>query len=274
MLERVIHGDDDEADEDESGGRSEETRNDIRDGGGVGVSEPSSSRPSWASDDGTGHASSARGQGHSGSSGQSAAAGSQSSPGSDARATKLSSSADERRGSWFQGMFRSKKDKEKEANMGNELKAYFDKQLGKWVFPDQEGNAEDEDGAGMDVPPMNAPPMMAAGPAPPPMAGNHHPPMGAPQGMPPQGMPPQGTSPQGMPPQGAPGGLPLGSQPRAGAISSTRPRRQSRYASFGMPVIAAGSTTTTEESSLGTPSSLSNRPGGACNTGPQIPGVF
>ena len=262
VLERVIHGDDDELEEPEEDGRADTISRNSTEGNAV---ESRSTRPSWVSDGVTEqHASSVKGRSDSGS-GNSVETAHINHDSANSGATKPSSSLEERRGSWFQGMFRSKKDKEKEANMGKELEAYFDKQLGRWVFPDQEGNGDDEDGGGMDAPPMNFPQMNA-----PPMSAT--PPEETPTASPlvmAANSSTMGTR-QNVPALGVPMGPPLGSQQSASAKPSARPRRRPRYASFGMPVIASDPTVS-EDSSLGT--SSSNRPE-TSKAGPQIPGVF
>ena len=128
-MERVIHGDDDDDDANDNEHDAVVRRGAFEDGNAADsvssshrkVPESSINRPRWASDDGTRYSSPTHEQNQSIPEQPSA----DSKASCDSGAVKLSSSADERRSSWFQGIFRSKKDKEKEANMGKKLEAYF-----------------------------------------------------------------------------------------------------------------------------------------------------
>tara|TARA_B110000208_G_C11339878_1_gene273325 strand:- start:86 stop:487 length:402 start_codon:yes stop_codon:yes gene_type:complete len=106
-------------------------------------------------------------------------------------------------------MFRSENDKKKEAKLGKSLEAYFDKSLGKWVFPTEGGEETRGEGVdrGMD---NNGPPMAMIG------TGNHNAP----------------PSFSGPPSSSMSGGPSFGGGPFMGGAGP-----QQRYASFGLNVV-------------------------------------
>ena len=150
-------------------------------------------------------------------------------------------------GSWFQGVFMSKKDKKNVAKMGKSLDAFYDKSLGKWVFPNGGGDQGGDQGGGQD-------PLMSGGGC---MSGptsksqpnqpNHI-------GRPSTGPPSMGPPSMGPPSMGPP-------SMSGGAVGGGR---RPRYASFGLNVAQP-----TNDAAGNVP--LSNLPPGDVN---MIPGAF
>ena len=178
VLERVIHGSEDD-------GTADDDIDGVYSGGGTSSSSSSSSSSAAAESSNL----------------QTSTA---STEGSVAKA-----GSESRRSSWLQGMFRSENDKKKEAKLGKSLEAYFDKSLGKWVFPTEGGEETRGEGVdrGMD---NNGPPMAMIG------TGNHNAP----------------PSFSGPPSSSMSGGPSFGGGPFMGGAGP-----QQRYASFGLNVV-------------------------------------
>ena len=182
----------------------------------------------------------------------------------------MESTEGNRRGSWLQGMFRSKNDKQKEANLGKSLEAYYDKNLGKWIFPGGGGEEEDSsDNSGNSGPPMmrshgggggrnQPPPVMANNSG---GGSGHLPPMAMNAGL------SAGVA-RGY-------GGPTGHAPPvlSGSGRSRQKGVSQRYASFGLNV-AAPAAESANEASHSIPSNLPPGPPGMNNNTSMIPGAF